>query len=124
MSLVQNFPPGWKLRTSTHGSDTYERLARSHRTLWPNCPALAGVYTRWESVRGHPSVKVADIFDVSLDGWAGRKETNGDERIHNPELHRLYKRSISSPTMIKRLLEIVLDGLAKHARVSKVMAEL
>jgi hypothetical protein len=38
------------------------------------------------------AVKIADILDVSLDELAGRKETNGDTHIHNPELHRLYRK--------------------------------
>ena len=86
------------------------------------------VYTRWENGHATPLfgtvVKIADILDVSLDELAGRKETNGDAHIHNPELHRLYKKVDQLSDEDQKALMIVLDSLVKRSRVSRVMAEL
>ena len=54
------------------------------------------VYNRWENGIATPHfdtvVRIADLLDVSLDELAGRKDANGESKIHNPELHRLYKK--------------------------------
>jgi hypothetical protein len=65
-----------------------------------------------------------DRLDVSLDELAGRKEANGDARIHNPELHRLYKKVDQLSDEDQKALVIVLDSLVKRSKVSRVMAEL
>ena len=44
--------------------------------------------------------------------------------IHNPELHRLYKKVDQLSDVDQKALLIVLDSLMKRAKVSKVMAEL
>jgi transcriptional regulator with XRE-family HTH domain len=54
------------------------------------------VYTRWENGDATPlfgtAVKIANILDVRLDELAGRKETNGDAKTHNPQRHPLYRK--------------------------------
>ena len=54
------------------------------------------VYTRWDNGDSIPQlgaiVKIANILNVSIDELAGRTETDRDAAIHNPELHRLYKK--------------------------------
>ncbi len=91
------FRPNWKV------TDFHQRLRqlRTKRKLTQTRIAeLLGiserVYTRWENGDATPLfgtvVKIADILDVSLDELAGRKESNGEAQIHNPELHRLYKK--------------------------------
>jgi hypothetical protein len=92
--------------------------------VWPNCTASASAfYNRWENGDATPLfgivVKIAD-----LDELAGRKETNGDAQIHNPELHRLYKKVDQLSDEDQKALVIVLDSLVKGSRVSRVMAEL
>ena len=85
------------------------------------------VYTRSEIGDATPLlgavVKIADILAVSLDDLAGRKEANGDARIHNPELHRLYKNVDHLSDEDQTALVIVLGSLLKRCRVSRVMAE-
>lgn len=85
------------------------------------------LYTRWENGGAIPLfgtvVKIADILAVSLDELAGRKESNGEANIHNPELHRLYKKVDQLSDEDQRALVIVLDSLVKRSRVSRVMAE-
>jgi transcriptional regulator with XRE-family HTH domain len=86
------------------------------------------VYTRWENGDATPLfgtvVKIADILDVSLDGLAGRMKGTDNARIHNPELHRLYKKVDQLSDEDQKALVIVLDSLVKRSRVRKVMGEL
>ena len=129
MSRVEPFPLDWNM------TDFHQRLRqlRTARKLTQTRMAeLLGVsprvYTRWENGDATPLfgtvVKLADILDVSLDELAGRKETNGDAKIHNPELHRLYKKVDQLSDEDQQALVIVLDSLVKRSKVSKVMAEL
>ena len=46
-----------------------------------------------------------------------------DAKIHNPELHRLYKKVDQLSDEDQKALVIVLDSLVKRSRVSRVMAE-
>lgn len=129
MSRVELFPLDWNM------TDFHQRLRqlRTARKLTQTRVAeLLGVsprvYTRWENGDANPLfgtvVKLADILDVSLDELAGRKETNGDAKIHNPELHRLYKKVDQLSDEDQQALVIVLDSLVKRSKVSKVMPEL
>ena len=129
MGQVQRFPLDWDM------TDFRQRLRqlRTARKLTQTLVAeLFGVsprvYTRWENGDATPLfgtvVKIADILDVSLDELAGRKEANGDAHIHNPELHRLYKKVDQLSDEDQKALVIVLDSLLKRSRVSRVMAEL
>ncbi len=129
MSQVQRFPPGWNM------TDFHQRLRRlrtARKITQTRVAELLGVsprvYTRWENGDATPLfgtvVKIADILDVSLDELAGRKETSGDAHIHNPELHRLYKKVDQLSDEDQKALMIVLDSLVKRSKVSRVMAEL
>jgi transcriptional regulator with XRE-family HTH domain len=129
MGQVELFPPGWNM------TDFHQRLRqlRTARKLTQTRVAeLLGVsprvYTRWENGDATPLfgtvVRLADILDVSLDELAGRKETNGEASIHNPELHRLYKKVDQLSDEDQRALYVVLDSLVKRSQVTKVMAEL
>ena len=90
-------------------------------------PVSPRVYTRWENGDATPLfgtvVKIGDILDVSLDELAGRKESGGEAKIHNHELHRLYKKVDQLSDEDQKALAIVLDSLVKRSRVSWVMAE-
>jgi transcriptional regulator with XRE-family HTH domain len=129
MSHVQRFPSGWNV---TDFRQRLRQLRVARKVTQTRVAELLGisprVYTRWENGDATPLfgtvVKIADILDVSLDELAGRKETNGDAHIHNPELHRLYKRVDQLPDEDQKALMIVLDGLVKRSKVSRVMAEL
>lgn len=129
MSQIQRFPPDWNM------TDFHQRLRRlrtARKITQTRVAELLGisprVYTRWESGDATPLfgtvVKIADILDVSLDELAGRKEPNGDASIHNPELHRLYKKVDQLSDEDQKALVIVLDSLVKRSQVSRVMAEL
>ena len=85
------------------------------------------LYTRWENGDATPQfgtvVRIADILDVSLDELAGRKETDPEARIHNPELHRLYQKVDQLSDEDQKALVVVLDSLVKRAQVGRLMAE-
>jgi hypothetical protein len=68
-------------------------------------------------------VRIADILDVTLDELAGRKEANGDTKIHNPELHRLYKKVDLLSDEDQKALLVVIDSLVKRSRIRRVMTE-
>lgn len=129
MSRVELFPLDWNM-TDFH--QRLRQLRKARELTQTRVAELLGVsprvYTRWENGDATPLlgtvVKLADILDVSLDELAGRKETNGDAKIHNPELHRLYKKVDQLSDEDQQALVIVLDSLVKRSKVSKVMAEL
>ncbi len=129
MSRVELFPLDWNM-TDFH--QRLRQLRKARKLTQTRVAELLGVsprvYTRWENGDATPLlgtvVKLADILDVSLDELAGRKETNGDAKIHNPELHRLYKKVDQLSDEDQQALVIVLDSLVKRSKVSKVMAEL
>lgn len=129
MSLIQHFPPDWNM-TDFH--ERLRRLRKARKLTQTRVAELLGVrprvYTRWENGDAVPLfatvVKLADILDVSLDELAGRKDVNEDARIHNPELHRLYKKVDQLSDEDQKALVILLDSLVKRSRVSQVMGEL
>lgn len=83
------------------------------------------VYHRWESGHAMPHfdtvVKLADVLGVSLDELAGRKEANGEARIHNHELHQLYQRADQLSDEEQRALIVLLDSLMKRSQIDKIM---
>jgi transcriptional regulator with XRE-family HTH domain len=85
------------------------------------------VYNRWESGAATPYfdtlVKIADVLGVTLDELAGRKNVGGEGQIHNPELHRLYKKVDQLSDEDQKALVVVLDSLVKRSRVRRVMTE-
>ena len=129
MSRVELFPLDWNM-TDFH--QRLRQLRKARKLTQTRVAELLGVsprvYTRWENGDATPFLgtvfKLADILEVSLDELAGRKKTNGDAKIHNPELHRLYKKVDQLSDEDQQALVIVLDSLVKRSKVSKVMAEL
>lgn len=128
MSRVQHFPPD---RNMTDFHQRLRQLRAARKLTQTRVAELLGVspaFTPAGRTRRHSAfwhvVKLADILDVSLDELAGGKETNGDAKIHNPELHRLYKKVDQLSDEDQQALVIVLDSLVKRSKVSKVMAEL
>lgn len=57
-------------------------------------------------------VKIADVMGVALDELAGRKSVSGEGAIHNPELHRLYKKVNPLSDEDQKALVVVLDWIA------------
>lgn len=129
MAAVQPFP----LDLSMKGFPQRLRQLRTARKITQTRVAelLAvspRVYTRWENGDATPQfatvVKIAGILDVSLDELAGRQDSDGDARIHNPELHGLYQKVDHLSDEDQKALVIVLDSLVKRSKASRVMAEL
>ncbi len=56
-------------------------------------------------------MKIADVLGVTLDELAGRKSVSGEGQIHNPELHRLYKKVDQLSDEDQKALVVVLDSL-------------
>jgi len=56
--------------------------------------------------------------------WQGGRKPTPAAAIHNPELHRLYKKVDQLSDEDRKALVIVLDSLVKRSMVSKVTAEL
>ena len=85
------------------------------------------VYNRWENGVSTPHfdtvVKIADILDVSLDELAARKDVNGETKIHNPELHRLYQKVDQLSDEDQKALLVVLDSLVKRSSIRRVMTD-
>ena len=129
MSQTQFFPSGWNM-TDFHQRLRQLRVARklTQTRMAELHDVSPRVYTRWDNGDATPQfgtvVKIANILDVSLDELAGRIETDPAAAIHNPELHRLYKKVDQLSDEDQKALVIVLDSLVKRSRVGKVMAEL
>ena len=127
MSQIERIPLDWNM------TDFHERLKnlRTARKLTQTRVAeLLGisprVYHRWEAGGAVPLfgtiVKIADILGVTLDELAGRKES-AEPQIHNPELHRLYRKVDQLSDQDQQALVIVLDSLVKRSRIKRVMGE-
>ena len=85
------------------------------------------VYNRWETGAALPRldtlVRIADILDVTLDELVGRSEPDGDTlRIHNPELHTLYRQIDRLSDEDQRALVVLLDSLLKRSQFQRMMA--
>ena len=128
MSQVHRFPPDWNM-TDFHQRLRQLRMARklTQTRVAQLLGVIPRVHTRWENGDTTPLfgtvVKIADIFDVSLDELAARKESGGEAKIHNHELHRLYNKVDQLSDEDRKALVIVLDSLVKRSRVCRVMAE-
>jgi len=128
MSSFPIFPRDW------HMEKFAERLKQMRSTRKMTQTRLAQllevsprVYNRWENGIATPHfdtvVRIADLLDVSLDELAGRKDANGESKIHNPELHRLYKKVDQLSDEDQKALLVVLDSLVKRSRIRRVMTE-
>ncbi len=85
------------------------------------------VYSRWETGAVTPHfdtiVRIAELLDVSLDDFAGRKESQAPPKIRNHELHRLYRKVDLLSDEDQKALLVVLDSLVKRSSMNRVMAE-
>ena len=82
---------------------------------------------RWDSREATPQfgtvAGMSDILNINLDELAGTRETDPEARIHNPELHRLYRKVGQLSDEDRKALVVVPDSLVKRAHVARVMAE-
>jgi transcriptional regulator with XRE-family HTH domain len=85
------------------------------------------VYHRWENGDATPHldtlVKIADVLGVSADALLGRSEVAAEQRIHNHELHRLYREVDQLADEDQQALLVVIDSLLKRAKFRRVMAD-
>lgn len=85
------------------------------------------VYNRWERGSAIPRldtlVRLADIFNVTLDELSGRKEPqNRDElKVCNPKLHSLYGELDKLSHEDQQALVILLDSLVKRSQMGKLL---
>jgi transcriptional regulator with XRE-family HTH domain len=85
------------------------------------------VYNRWEKDAAIPHfdtvVKIADIFNVSLDVLAGRQLPNNEPIIHNSKLHSLCLQIDHLSDEDQQALAILLDSLLKRSQMAKLLAK-
>lgn len=129
MAAVQGFPLDRNMKDFPQRLRQLRTARRITQTRVAELLAISPrVYTRWENGDATPQfatvVKIADILNVSLDELAGRQDSSGEARIHNPELHRLYQKVDHLSDEDQKALVIVLDSLVKRSKVSRAMAEL
>jgi transcriptional regulator with XRE-family HTH domain len=83
------------------------------------------VYNRWEKGLATPHfdtlLRLADIFEVSLDELAGRTKVSGDARIHNEKLHSLLAQVNELSDQDQQALLILMDSLVKRSQMAKVL---
>jgi transcriptional regulator with XRE-family HTH domain len=128
MSSFPIFPVDWNMEKF---AERLKQLRSARKMTQTRLAQLLDVsprvYNRWENGVATPHldtvVRIADILDVSLDELAGRKATNGETNIHNPELHRLYKKVDQLSDEDQKALLVVLDSLVKRSRMRRVMTE-
>ena len=128
MSSLPIFPVDWNMEKFTERLKQLRSARKMTQTrLAQLLDVSPRVYNRWENGVATPHldtvVRIADILDVSLDELAGRKDTNGEANIHNPELHRLYKKVDQLSDEDQKALVVVLDSLVKRSRMRRVMTE-
>jgi len=87
------------------------------------------VYNRWERGIALPRldtiVKLADIFHVTIDELAGRKEPldDGSPRLRNPKLHQLYNEIDKLSMEDQQALVILIDSLVKRSQINSLMGK-
>ena len=85
------------------------------------------VYNRWERGGAVPRldtlVRLADIFQVSLDELSGRREVKEVDglKIRNPRLHTLYKEIDKLGPDDQQALVILLDSLVKRSQIGHLL---
>jgi transcriptional regulator with XRE-family HTH domain len=128
MSSLPIFPVDWNMEKFAERLKQLRSARKMTQTRLAQLLEVSPrVYNRWENGVATPHldtvVRIADILDVTLDELAGRKETNGEAGIHNPELHRLYKKVDQLSDEDQKALLVVLDSLVKRSRMRRVMTE-
>jgi transcriptional regulator with XRE-family HTH domain len=87
------------------------------------------VYNRWERGAAIPRldtiVKLADIFNVSLDELTGRNALKNRDtlKISNPKLHSLYNEIDKLSSEDQQALIILIDSLVKRSQMNHIMAK-
>ena len=85
------------------------------------------VYNRWERGGAVPRldtlVKLADIFQITLDELSGREEPKDDDalKVRNPRLHKLYREIDKLSPEDQNALEILLDSLVKRSQIGHLL---
>ena len=85
------------------------------------------VYNRWERGSAVPRldtlVRLADIFNVTLDELSGRKEPQEHDeiKVRNPKLHSLYRELDKLSHEDQKALVILLDSLIKRSQMGKLL---
>lgn len=128
MSSLPIFPMDWHMEKFAERLKQLRSARRMTQTRLAQLLEVSPrVYNRWENGIATPHldtvVRIADILNVTLDELAGRKDTNGEADIHNPELHRLYKKVDQLSDEDQKALLVVLDSLVKRSRMRRVMTE-
>ena len=128
MSSLPFFPMDWNMDKFAERLKQLRSARKMTQTRLAQLLEISPrVYNRWENGVATPHldtvVRIADILDVTLDELAGRKEANGDTKIHNPELHRLYKKVDLLSDEDQKALLVVIDSLVKRSRIRRVMTE-
>jgi len=128
MSSLPIFPADWHMEKFAERLKQLRSARKMTQTRLAQLLEVSPrVYNRWENGIATPHldtvVRIADILNVTLDELAGRKDTNGEADIHNPELHRLYKKVDQLSDEDQKALLVVLDSLVKRSRMRRVMTE-
>jgi transcriptional regulator with XRE-family HTH domain len=128
MSSLPIFPMDWHMEKFAERLKQLRSARKMTQTRLAQLLEVSPrVYNRWENGIATPHldtvVRIADILNVTLDELAGRKDTNGEADIHNPELHRLYKKVDQLSDEDQKALLVVLDSLVKRSRMRRVMTE-
>lgn len=84
-------------------------------------------YNRWErgTIAPHLDtlVKIADVFQVSLDELVGRKPLSGEARIRNHSLNVLWQQADTLPDQEQQALILVIDSFVKKSLVEKAVGK-
>lgn len=128
MSSLPIFPMDWHMEKFAERLKQLRSARKMTQTRLAQLLEVSPrVYNRWENGIATPHldtvVRIADILNVTLDELAGRKDGNGEANIHNPELHRLYKKVDQLSDEDQKALLVVLDSLVKRSRMRRVMTE-
>ena len=83
------------------------------------------VYNRWEKGNSTPHfdtiIKIADILQVSIDEFAGRKEPSTKLMIRNHQLHSLCQKVDQLPDQDQQALVIMMDSLVKKTQMERLL---
>jgi transcriptional regulator with XRE-family HTH domain len=84
-------------------------------------------YNRWErgTIAPHLDtlIKIADVFQVSLDELVGRKPLTNEARIRNHSLNSLWQQADTLPDEEQQALILVIDSFVKKSLVEKAVGK-